>query len=145
MPAGIPSGLAEKFQVNGTNPAANAEITETVPVGKWWHLLSFSVSLAQGITQTPLPCLTVDDGTDIILQIPGSTAAQAVSTTCQYTWAVGLTLTGQIGATNAVRSMAPLPSELILGPGFRIRTVTNGIGAGTDYAAGSLYVIEYGA
>ncbi len=143
MPAGIPSGLAEKLQVNGTNPAANAEISEAVPAGKFWHVLSFSVSLAQGITQTPQPFLQIDDGTDIILEIPGSTAAQAVSTTCRYTWAPGLTLTGQIGTTTGVRSCAPLPEDLILGPGYRIRTATIGLGANTDYAAGSLFVIEY--
>lgn len=143
MPAGIPSGLAEKFQVNGTNQAANTEITETVPAGKWWHLVAFSVSLVQGITQTPQPFLVIDDGTDVILEIPGSSAAQAASTTCRYTWAPGLTLTGQIGVTTGVRSVAPLPSDLILAAGFRIKTATIGLGANSDYAAGSLYVIEY--
>ena len=145
MPAGIPSGLAEKLQVNGTNPAANAEISETVPTGKFWHLISFSVSLAQGATQTPQPILQIDDGADIIFESFGSSAAQAVSTTCRYTWAPGLPLTGQIGATTNVHSTAPLTEDLILGPGYRIKTVTLGIGAATDYAAGSLFVIEYSA
>lgn len=145
MPAGIPSGLAEKLQVNGTNPAANAEISETVTTGKFWHLLSFSVVLVQGATQTPQPILVIDDGTDVIFESFGSSAAQAVSTTCRYTWAPGLPLTGQIGATTNVHSTAPLPEDLILGPGYRIRTSTIGIGANTDYAAGSLFVVEYSA
>jgi hypothetical protein len=51
--------------VTGTDPAANAEISETVPAGKWWQLLAVSVVLVQGITQTPQPMLTLDDGTNV--------------------------------------------------------------------------------
>lgn len=130
-------------QVNGTDRAANTEIAETVPAGKSWLLLVVSVSLVQGATQTPQPILVIDDGTDVIFESFGSSAAQAANTTCRYTWAPNLTLTGQVGATTNVHSTAPLPDDLMLPAGYRIRTSTIGIGANTDYAAPSLFYVEY--
>ena len=130
-------------QFTGTNPAANTEITETVPAGTSWLLVSVTVALVQGITQTPQPILVIDDGVDVIYESFGSSAAQAVSTTCQYTWAPGHTLSGQVGATTNVLSVAPLPAGLILPAGFRIRTSTVGIGANSDYGAPSLVYVEY--
>ena len=143
---GLPSGqvaTSALLQANGTNPAANTEITETVPAGKFWELISFSVALVQGITQTPQPILQLDDGTDVIFESFGSSAVQAVSTTCRYTWAPGLPLTGQVGATTNVHSTGGLPEGLILGPGYRIKTLTIGIGANSDYGAPSLLYVEY--
>lgn len=132
-------------QTNGTDVAANTEITETVPAGVYWLLLAFSVALVQGATQTPQPILVIDDGTDVLYESFGSSAAQAVSTTCRYTWAPSLPLTGQVGATTNVHSTAPLPDGLVIGPGFRVKTSTIGIGANSNYGAPSLYVVEYGA
>lgn len=137
------AGLSGALQVNGTNVAANTEFSDTVPTGKAWRLIAVSVALVQGITQTPQPLLILDDGTDVIFEGFGCTTAQAVSTTCRYTWAPGLTLTGLIGATTNVHANAPLPEGFILLPGYRIRSSTVGIGANSDYGAPSYYVIEY--
>lgn len=128
----------------GTDQAANTEITETVPAGKYWTLISISVALAQGITQTPQPILVIDDGTNVLYESFGSSAAQAVSTTCRYTWAPGLTLSGQVGTTTNVHSNAPLPEGLILGPGFRIKTNTIGLGANSNYGVPALYYVQTG-
>jgi hypothetical protein len=133
---------ATPLQINGTNVAANTEITETVTADKSWLVLAVSVSLVQGATQTPQPILVIDDGTDVIYESFGSSAVQAVSTTCRYTWAPGLTLSGQVGATTNVHSTAPLPEGFIIPAGYRIRTSTIGLGANSDYAAPSLYVVE---
>jgi hypothetical protein len=144
VPGGVPSALSVALQFNGTDRAAGVEVSETVPTGKTWQLLAVSVALVQGITQTPQPILVLDDGTDVIGEFFGSSAAQAVSTTCRYTWAPGLTLSGQVGSAAAVHSNAPIPYGLILPPGYRIRTSTLGIGANSDYGVPSLYVVEYG-
>ena len=128
---------------SGTNPAANTEFSEAVPAGKGWLLYSVSVALVQGATQTPQPILIIDNGTTVAFESFGSTTAQAVSTTCQYTWAPGLALSGQIGATTAVHSTAPLPNGLLLRPGWRVRTSTLGIGAASDYGAPALLVAEF--
>jgi len=127
----------------GTNPAANAEVSETVPAGKSWVLLSVTVACVQGATQTPQPILVIDDGTNVIYESFGSTTVQAVSTTCQYTWSPGLTLTGQIGATTNVHSTAPLTEGLVLQAGYRVRTNTLGKGANTDFGAPALFIDEY--
>lgn len=130
-------------RVAGTDQAANTEITDTVPANETWRLISVTVALVQGATQTPQPILVIDDGTNTIYESFGSSAAQAVSTTCQYTWAEGLALSGQVGATTNVHSNAPLPKNLILSAGWRIKTNTLGKGANTDYGAPSYYVVKY--
>lgn len=138
------TGLAgSRLQVNGTDPAANTEIVEVVPAGKTWRLVAVSVALVQGATQTPQPILVLDDGTDVIFESFGSSAAQAASTTCRYTWAPGNPLTGQVGTGVNVHSVAPLPDDLALPAGYRIRTSTLGIGANTNYGAPSLFVVEF--
>lgn len=139
--AGLQSGFSV---ITGSDPAANAEGLITVPAGKYYEVLLATLVVVQGITQTPQPLLQIDDGSTVLWEGFGSSAAQAVSTTCRYSWAPGLTLTGQVGATTGVRSNAPLPEKLILGPGFRVQTVTIGKGANTDLAAPVLYVAEYG-
>lgn len=121
----------------GTDPAANTEISETVPAGETWRLRAVTVSLAQGATQTPQPSLIIDNGTTTVYQGLGASSAQNASVTCQYTWAPGLTLTA--GAANTVAN-APLPDDLLLPAGWRIRTSTAGIGANSNYGAPTILV-----
>lgn len=137
----LPNNTGIYKRVAGADPAANTECSDAVPAGKLWVVVAYSVQLVQGATQTPLPVLTLDDGTTIFYQSPGSSAAQAAASTAQYTWANGMTITGQIGATPGTVSVAPL-ADFILFAGYRVRTVTQGIGANTNFGAPSLYVIE---
>jgi hypothetical protein len=129
--------------VLGTNPAANAEWTQTVPATEIWLVLAVSVSCAQAATQTPQPLLRITDGTSVFFESFGCTTAQAVSTTCQYTWAPGLVISGLIGATTNVHAVAPLPENLICLPGYVISSGTTvGLGANTDYGAPAFYVVK---
>ena len=48
------SALSAWTQANGTNPAANTEVSEVVPAGKRWELKAVSVALVQGATLCPL-------------------------------------------------------------------------------------------
>ena len=139
----LPTTIVAYKRITGNDPAANAECSDAVPAGKWWWLLSYSVQCVQGVTQTPLPILQIDDGAVVIFESPGSNVVQALSTTTTYTWAPGLVLTGQIGATPNIRSVAPLSDLLLLPPGYRVRTVTPGLGANTNYGAPALYVAEF--
>jgi hypothetical protein len=80
----------------------------------------------------------------VLYEFPGSTTVQAISTTTRYTWAAGFAaITGQLGLTTAVRSVAALPSGLILSPGWRINTLTVGIGGNSDYGAPKITVVEF--
>lgn len=127
----------------GTDVAANAEFTESVPAGKKWELLAVHVVLVQGITQTPRPILVIDDSTNTLAECPIGLAI-AVSTTVAITWGIDLPRdTALIGATPDARLNCPLPKGLVLDPAWRVRTVTLGIGANTNYGAPKLYVAEY--
>lgn len=128
--------------VTGSNPAANTEFSQTVTTAETWFLLAVTVELVQGLTDTPLPSLVIDDGTTVIALAPGSTAAQAASTTCRYTWAPGLVTSGQVGATTNVRSVGGLPDGLVLQAGWRIRSSTAGLGANSDYGAPVFTVVK---
>jgi hypothetical protein len=129
----------------GTNQAANTEISETVPAGKAWLLISVSVALVQGITQTPQPILILKDPSgNVVYENFGSTTAQAVSTTCRYNWiAGGPAPAGLVGATTNVHTVSCLPSDCYLPEGSTITTNTIGIGANSDYGAPQILVIEF--
>lgn len=217
----------------GSDVAANTEISEVVPAGQFWNLVSFTVALVQGITQTPQPILMIDEGlnTDgnlgtvtvtiaspgvftrvahgliegeqiflkttgalptglavdtpyyiiaagltadafqvsatrggaaintsgsqsgthtlyrilIVFESFGATAAQSASTTCRYNWAQSLVISALVGATINVHATAPLPKGLILGPAYRIRTNTIGIGANSNFAAPIMSTVKYTA
>jgi hypothetical protein len=140
-PSGVPALLRQTLtRADGTNPAANAEFSVTVPTGQYWLLMAVTVSLAQGATQTPQPTLIIDDGTTTIFQGFGASSAQSSAVTTQYNWAPGNTLTAGAAATVVT---APLPSGLVLGPGYRIRSSTLGIGANTDYGAPGLFYVKF--
>lgn len=144
MSRGVASSLSTLRLFTGTDPAANTEISEVVPDGKSWEIIAVTVALVQGLTQTPQPVLVIDDGTTTLAELFGSSAAQAVSTTCRYTWGADLPLSGQVGSGANVKATAPLPGGLVLPAGYRIRTSTLGIGANSNYGAPALYVVEYG-
>lgn len=142
-PPGVSAGRATIKQINGTDPAAAAEFSETVPSTGGvvaWELLAVSVELVTDATGAVWPSLIIDDGTDIIFRGLSGTAGQALSTTCRHTWAPGLELAG---AASDLAKTGGLPEGLVLPSGYRIRSLTNAL-AGTDnYGAPSLFVVEY--
>jgi hypothetical protein len=140
----LPSSLGTIKKVVAATPGAGVDWTQTVPAGKWWMLISAYAIMTQGITQTPQPILQLDDGATVFFEAPGSTTAQAVSTTCAYTWGPGFTLSGQIGTGAGIRSVSPIPEDIILWAGYRIKVVTVGIGANSQWGAPQLYVAELG-
>lgn len=129
--------------ITGADPAAGAEVSQTVPAGKIWELCAVSVQLVQGITDTPQPILVIDDGANVLYEMFGSSAAQAVATTCRYSWAPDCPLTGQVGTAANVHAVAPLPEGLTLPAGYRVRTSTIGLTATGNYGVPSFYVVEY--
>jgi hypothetical protein len=139
-----PSNLAVYKRVTGATPGAGIDFTLTVPAGKWWQLFAVYAVLAQGVTQTPQPILFLDDGANAFMESIGSTALQAISTTCAYSWAEGMVLTGQIGSGAGVHSNAPIPDGLVLPAGFRIRSTTLGIGANSQWGVPTAFVAELG-
>lgn len=127
--------------VSAADPAANAEFSFTVPAGETWLLLGVSVQMVQGITQTPWPSLVVDDGTNTLFNAYSGTAAQGGSTTAQHSWGVG-NPAASAGVTPNIFSTGPLPAGLVLPAGYRIRSVTAGLGANSNYGVPRAMVIK---
>lgn len=141
--SGAPVGQKNVSQPTVAGGATGITISTTTQGtnAKSWYLFSVSVQLVQGATQTPFPSLVIDDGANTLFQAFAGTAALSAATTSQYTWAPNLT---PIGGAAATAAQGPLPANLVLPSGFRIRTVTTGIGANTDYGVPSYYVCELG-
>src|SRR5262245_49862512 len=60
--------------ITGTQPAAGAEVSETVPTGARWELLAFTVQLVtSAAAANRLPMLTLDDGTTVYFRDPFTT------------------------------------------------------------------------
>lgn len=149
MQIALPAGLynfreATIKRVVSADPAANAEFSLTVPAAKAWNLISVSAVLVQGITNTPQPLLQIQDASaNVLFESLGSTTAQGVSTSCRYTWANSLLLSGQIGATVDVHATGSLPENLILPAGYVITSKTLGLAATADWGIASALVVEY--
>lgn len=127
--------------ITTADPAANAEVAATtVPTGVRWRLHSFTVSMAQGATQTPHPALLIRDTADTtIARIPIG-ADVAASTTVQCTWARGLSDTRNNVTSGEMATALPW---IDIPAGFDILTSTEGIGANSDYGAATLLVEEF--
>lgn len=126
--------------ITGTNPAAGAEISETVPTGARWALRGISAFLVTDVTAvTRLPHLVIDDGTTLLLRLYSSSGA-SLSSTVRFHWAgVGANLVTSSG--NFVLSM--LPPDLMLSAGWRISMVTVNLQAADDWSAPQLYIEEW--
>jgi hypothetical protein len=135
----LPANIGTIKRVAGADPAASNEVSDTVPSGKFWVLISVSVQLVQGATQTPFPSLVVDDGANILFQAFAGTAALSAGTTAQVSWGVNVPPVGSAASTVLT---GPLADNLVLLAGYRIRTVTTGIGANTNYGVPSYFVFE---
>lgn len=125
--------------VTGTDPAANTEITETVPTGTRWKLRGMHVQFVTDANVANRDIrFFVDDGAATII-ITGSTVVQTASLTREY----ALAAHGQLGAFGTSKLFVPLPPDLILLEGWRIRTSTGSMQAGDNFGPPQLYVEEW--
>lgn len=104
----------------GGVPAPGAEWIITVPAGMRFRVVSVSAALTtSAVVANRSPNLVIDDGVNILAEIP-STNAQAASTTARYTWMDG----GVFAVAPAGLNLAPLPGNCILMAGSRVRSLT---------------------
>lgn len=125
--------------VIGTNPAAGAEVSETVPGGVEWIVRSVAVALVTSAAAgTRRPALVFDDGAGNTVghSVIASGVGAGVSLT--IAWSAGV----QVQTGNVIYS-APLVQEVRLRSGWRILTSTNAIDVGDDYGAPRMLVEEF--
>jgi len=126
--------------VAGTDPAAGAEIIETVPTNARWALRGLGAQLVTDATvATRTVTLTIDDGTTIFLQVI-SAVSQTASLTRNYRFVPNYPSAGNIVSTSIALS---LPNPLYLLQGWRIVTVTFGLVGGDNWGAPQMLVEEW--
>lgn len=123
-----------------TDPAANTEVTCTVPAGRIWRVISLRVVLVTDANvANRIPSFTIDDGTTVFYQTT-SISAQAAS----LTWNYNFDAVENAPVVNGTTAHLPMPFRLLLGPGYRIKTSTAAIAATDNYGAPVVFVEEWG-
>lgn len=133
-------GAGAVRSIAGSTPGAGAEISEAVPTGARWELLAFSCRFVSGAAVANRdPVWTLDDGATIYAR-NGWNALVVASTTIDFTLEPGFAApwNDQGGHANV-----PLPINLRLAAGHRIRTVTTNIQVADQYSAIQYLVREW--
>lgn len=131
------AGRGSIRSITGATPAAGAEVTETVPTGAAWRLISWSMILTTSSTVANRTVrLLIDDGTNFFYAVTEPQVI-AASTPALCVFFDGATHSAL--ANNA--PIAPLPSNNRLAAGYRIRTSSLSLQANDQY--GSIqYLVE---
>ena len=147
---GLRDGPGRRYTASGANPAAGAEVADTVPTTAWWRLIAAEVVLVtDGNAANRNVALFVDDAGATItrsLLLTDSTN-QTATQTRTHGWYPGTAAVdaASVSITDTVTLLAKFPMTLplnyLLAPGSNIRTVTTSIQAGDDYGA-ARYVVE---
>jgi hypothetical protein len=126
--------------IAGTDPAAGAEVSETVPTGARWRFLAMHVVLVTDATvASRRPRLRVTDGTNDLTRLNASSSV-AASGTGRFTFGGGL---GFLDTGNAGGIPSGTPDPLWLLGGFTVGTITDSFQAGDNYGAPQLLVEEF--
>jgi hypothetical protein len=132
-------GVGASKVIIGNDPAAGAEVNDTVPAGAAWRLRAALLTLVTSANvANRRPHLVFDDGTNVYLRSVSGTDIPASTTATISFWAGGT-----IVAPNNNVQVAPLPDAVLLFPGHRIRTITTALDAGDNYGAPVYMVEEY--
>lgn len=122
----------------GTDPAAGAEWSQTVPPGESWQINTIRYTLVtSAVVASRLTSITLDNGTTVFARFP-STQTEPASLTNTYTASVDVASSGLLGT----EILISLP-RIILPSGYRIRSLTTAIDVGDDYSAPVFYYTRF--
>lgn len=131
--------MAALSTLTGTNPAANAELSQTVPAGEVWKVQAIRFTLVTSATvATRTVNLTIDDGTNQVWRSIAP-ATQTASLTRQYLWMAGITSDAGFDANNDIK--LALPVNFPMAAGWRIRTQTTNLSSGDDFGAPLIHYV----
>ncbi len=143
-----PPGVFEGFTegpglprlVAGNDPAAGSEVSVTVPTNARWRLKAIRMELATDATSVNRRViLIIDDGTNTIATIVVE-ATQGASVTYRYNFYSGAP---QETSFTVSQIEVPIPRDLVLFQGWRIRTSTQSLQAGDNWSAPLVQVEEW--
>ncbi len=146
-PVGWPGGILRSSiegpgvlrSITGTDPAAGAEISETVPVNARWRLSVLSAVLVTDATAVTRQVeFLLDDGATILFD-----EQHPFGQTASLTWRYTAADVGWMHTAASTRPLLPIPPDLFLFQGWRIRTVTLNIVAGDNWGAPQMLVEEW--
>jgi hypothetical protein len=133
------AGVGRLRSITGTNPAAGAEISETVPAGVRWRLLALQASMVTGAAvANRLPALVIDDGVSELWR-SNPLGNLTATTTTRLSWGVDTVNAASSGGTEWEIALPPM----VLPPGARLRTSTSAIQAADDWGAPQYLVEEW--
>lgn len=126
--------------ITGTDPAAGAEISESVPTGARWRMDAARWSfVTDGTVANRNPVVVIDDGTTIIIEWGSNNNPQTATIT--RIW--DLRASGFAETLGSTRAQIHVDRWPIMMAGYRLRTVTNSLQAGDNYGAPQLQVEEW--
>lgn len=132
-------GRGSLRSITGTNPAAGAEVAETVPTGARWRLISCVATLVTDATVSNRQAsILIDDGANVLVR-SGNNVSQSASQTRLYIAAAF----GAWGDMGSVPMGLSLPPDMWLLAGYRIATATVNLQAGDNWGAPQLLVEEF--
>ncbi len=144
----LPSSVGRYTTITGGSQTLGGEVADTVPTNTWWGMLSVKLALTKGgAGGTPTPVLQFADASgNVFWEGAGATTGQVLSTVTTYTWAPGQPTSSQIASVGTVvHATASLPDGMVLGPGFKIQTLTlNTVGGTSSYGTPVYYVCQLG-
>lgn len=122
--------------ITGTDPAAGANVLETVTAERRWLLHAIAVSLTTDATvANRIVRLQIQNPDGTVILESEDAAAQAASTTVRYSF-------GNWGFNPTSPRMA-LPLPILLPPGARIVTSTAALQVGDNFGAPLLLVEDW--
>lgn len=135
----IPNDQGFVRSVLGTDPAAGAEVSETVPTNARWKLHSIIASLVtDGTVANRNVNWIIDDGTTTLYTSNDNTN-HAATTTASHILSENQTR----GTIGTIYNSPMNPVGLVLFQGWRIRTSTTNLQAGDNWAAPQIFVEEW--
>lgn len=124
--------------VTSADPAAGAELTQTVPSGQFWILrgLHFSLVTDATVANRRVQLVITPPGSGVVNLRISSPAVQVASTTVRYHFYVGAA--SLENATSLVQH-SPLPAGMLLPNDTEIASLTTNLQAGDNLSTMELY------
>lgn len=139
---GFRSRNSSLISVIGADPAAGAEANFPIPAGQGFLLKAVRIRLVtSAVVANRVPVLVIaDDNGNTVMEHP-SPVAQAASLTVDYNWIADLGY--QMSAAVGGKVCSGIAPFLYLPDGWTIKTVTQLIDVGDNYAAPTLVGEKY--